>query len=107
MANTFIKIAGIEAGSGGVASFDFTSIPQTYTDLYFAISSRSSADNTNIRVTFNGSSATNYYSQELYNGNGTTGSGAVTTPLAYWNLSASNAGVSYTSNSFSNAKLYI
>jgi hypothetical protein len=40
MANTFIKIQRLTVGSGGAASIEFTSIPQTYTDLKILVSSR-------------------------------------------------------------------
>jgi hypothetical protein len=41
MANTFVKIQTVTVGSGGAASIDFTSIPQTYTDLKIVVSARS------------------------------------------------------------------
>jgi hypothetical protein len=41
MANTFKKIQTVTVGSGGAASIDFTSIPQTYTDLKIVVSARS------------------------------------------------------------------
>jgi hypothetical protein len=44
MANTFELIQTFNAASGGSAYADFTSIPSTYTDLRFIVSSR----NTNI-----------------------------------------------------------
>ena len=37
MATTFFKIASATVGSGGASSIDFTSIPQTYTDLVFVV----------------------------------------------------------------------
>jgi hypothetical protein len=41
MANTFKKIQTVTVGSGGAATIDFTSIPQTYTDLKLVMSLRS------------------------------------------------------------------
>ena len=59
MPNTFVKIASVTVGSGGVSSISFTSIPQTYTDLQIVTSSRT--NNSNIygwyTYTFNGSSS--------------------------------------------------
>ena len=40
MANTYKLISSVTVGSGGAASIDFTSIPQTYTDLAVYISAR-------------------------------------------------------------------
>jgi hypothetical protein len=60
MANTFVKIASVTVGAGGAASMDFTSIPQTYTDLQIITSARTT--NANIYgwyiIKFNGSSST-------------------------------------------------
>jgi hypothetical protein len=41
MANTFIKIQTVTVGSGGSSTIDFTSIPQTYTDLKLVMCLRS------------------------------------------------------------------
>ena len=41
MANTFKKIQTVTVGSGGAANIEFTSIPQTYTDLKIVVSARS------------------------------------------------------------------
>jgi hypothetical protein len=64
MANTFIKISTLTAGSGGVSSFDFTSIPQTYTDLKLVMSTRTNltATRDDFQVTFNG--VTSAYSRK-------------------------------------------
>ena len=45
MANTFKKIQTVTVGSGGAASIDFTSIPQTYTDLKIVLSARTNRAN--------------------------------------------------------------
>jgi len=37
MANTLKKIQTVTVGSGGAASIEFTSIPQTYTDLKLVV----------------------------------------------------------------------
>lgn len=53
-------ISSVTVGSGGAASIDFASIPQTYTDLTLVVSARMStnyfADNFGIR--FNGTTST-------------------------------------------------
>jgi len=56
MATTYVKISTLTAGSGGVSSFDFTSIPQTYTDLKLVMSTRTNltATRDDFQVTFNG-----------------------------------------------------
>lgn len=41
MANTFKKIQTVTVGSSGASSIEFTSIPQTYTDLRIVLSARS------------------------------------------------------------------
>jgi hypothetical protein len=58
MPNTFELIASSTAGSGGVASFTFSSIPSTYTDLVLKLSVRSAGTSTNaILLRLNGSSS--------------------------------------------------
>jgi hypothetical protein len=58
-------IASATAGSGGVSSFDFTSIPSTYTDLLVKLSGRSSRsaifDSVKATMNSNTSSYTNRY----------------------------------------------
>lgn len=59
MATTFVKIATATVGSGGAATINFSSIPQTYTDLVVKISARNNeTDNgASLRVYFNGDTA--------------------------------------------------
>lgn len=107
MANTMTLIASYTA-TGSVASIDFTSIPQTYTDLQVYISGRSGASYTRRvpTLTVNGSTANDY--RDLYLlGNGSSASSAQDTPpqpnMLIWDAPAANA----TANIFSNISVYI
>jgi hypothetical protein len=101
MATTYTLIASNTVGSGGSSSIAFTSIVQTYTDLKFVWSSRSSADNFDMSITYNGSSA-NVSSRTLIKN---TAGNVVTTSDAYasYYMNQSTA----TSNTFSNGELYM
>jgi len=68
MANTYVLIASATAGSGGSSSFDFTSIPQTYTDLLVKVTYRGDA---NVTLYLNGATYGSAAAIQLY-GNGTT-----------------------------------
>lgn len=73
MATTFVKIASVTVGSGGTSTIDFSSIPQTYTDLKIVIcarSSRNTGTSTNLSLKFN-SNTTSYSNRQLF-GNGST-----------------------------------
>jgi hypothetical protein len=108
MANTLIPIATVTVGAGGAASIEFTSIPGTYTDLLVKASLRSNQNaNTgeNVRVRFNGSTAS-VYSWRYIEGNGSSassasGSGETSLLAAYANTNNT------TSNTFGNLELYI
>ncbi len=101
MPNTFELIASSTVGAGGAASIDFTSIPQTFTDLVLKISARNaSAGPTGIYIGFNGS--TSSFSGRYLEGNG---SSAASGSLArYIGTEAAN---SYTASTFSNGEVYI
>jgi hypothetical protein len=60
MANTYTLIESKTVGSGGAASIEFTSIPQTYTDLFLATSLRTSETEVNnwVKLTFNNTAGT-------------------------------------------------
>lgn len=88
-------------GAGGVASVDFTTIPQTYTDLKFVISARISSANAGMFMKFNNSSS-NYTSKRLFGDSAVTADSGPTTSiflLADGNWS--------TSNTFNNTDVYI
>jgi hypothetical protein len=97
----FTKIATVTVGSGGASSIDFTSIPNTYTDLMVLISGRSALTGSNyMTLTLNGSSST--FSMRGMFGSGTS-TGAFTTPSNY---AGENAVSTATSSTFGNTYLY-
>ncbi len=105
MPNTFTLIASSTVGSGGQASISFSSIPSTYTDLVVKLSVRSTfaTNNTNILMSFNGSSA-NFTMRNLVNEGGTARS---YTQAAYGNnASGYSPGSSSTASTFSNSEFY-
>lgn len=64
MPTTYDKIQSVTVGSGGVSNVEFTSIPQTYTDLIVKVSGRDGDNNFQMNMIFNNSSsATNTYAQ--------------------------------------------
>ena len=109
MANTYSLISSVTVGAGSASSIDFTSIASTYTDLLIKLSLRSNNGGSNydrMDMQFNGDTASNYRNMLLY-GTGSAvssdnGGGLVNTiRFFYTNGDAS------TSNTFSNAEIYI
>lgn len=70
-------IAHTEVGAGGAVTFDFSSIPSTYSDLKLVVSSRIGGVNktTFIAVQFNGVTTTTYSETDVYSAS-TVGSSA-------------------------------
>jgi hypothetical protein len=101
---TYTRISHLTVGSGGAASIEFTSIPQTYTDLQILYSVRS--DNTatnwnNMKLAFNGSTANGSWKYiAMYNNN--IANGSVTGQVEVW-INFNNS----SSNTFSNSSVYI
>jgi hypothetical protein len=104
MANTYTLIASSTVGSGGAANIEFTSIPATYTDLLVKTSLRGASGGTDIKIQFNGSTASVYSYVRLYG----TGSAINTTGTTTTNLINNMvAQSSYTANTFGNGEIYI
>lgn len=103
MANTFTKIATVTVGSGGASSIDFTSIPQTYTDLCLKISGRltGAATEQHHYIKFN-SSTTSYTSRYVY-GSGSAAYSANTSTNDIGVINAANS----TANTFNSTEIYI
>jgi hypothetical protein len=105
MANTFELIASSTAGSGGAASFTFTAIPATYTDLTLQLSVRAANSGGPggfvLVPTINGS--TSNFSWRRVGSDGTTAfsdSGATN----YW---SNLPGSTVTANTFASFSIYI
>jgi hypothetical protein len=62
MANTLKKIQTVTVGSGGAANIEFTSIPQTYTDLKLVVSGRGDFAGTREKYTLTFNNAATTYS---------------------------------------------
>ena len=104
---TYKAIATVTVGSGGASSIEFTSIPQTYTDLVIKFSGRSNTtgnEGVNVEVNFNGNSA-NYSERQIY-GNGSEAVSYTNGSSAYINRFFAAAAAA-TPNTFSSTDIYI
>ena len=106
MASSRYLITSTTLGSSA-ASFTFSSIPSTYTNLVLKISARSSlsSSNTDIWMQVNGSSASNYTDTALV-GDSSTATSYRETATSQWTI-ANMPGATATSNTFNNAEIYI
>jgi hypothetical protein len=102
MANTMTLIASSTVGSGGAASFNFTTIPQTYTDLNLVLSARFDSAVNYFTIAINGSSSS-YSMKEIFGSGTGTASDGYTTPSYLGFANRSN----YTANTFGSASIYI
>lgn len=103
---SMLLVETVTVGSGGASSIEFSSIPQTGTDLLLIVSARSSSTGTNAFAFKVNSSATGY-SDRTFRGNGsivTAGNSGVST---YFWTGYVIPGNTETSNTFGNAQLYI
>jgi hypothetical protein len=106
MANTMTLIASSTVGAGGASTIDFSSIPQTYTDLVLKVSARSSYANpwVSIGLKFNGASAGAAFTWREIDGSGT----AVVSGNGNGDIYAGDfVGSTATANTFSNVDIYI
>lgn len=110
MANTFTLISSVTVGAGSASSIDFTNIASTYTDLVIKLSLRSNNGGSNydrMDMQFNGDTASNYKNMLVYGtGSGTPGTdngGGLTSTIRFFYTN----GDASTSNTFSNAEIYI
>ena len=104
MATTYTLISSVTVGSGGAANMDFTSIPQTYTDLKIVISARNTAASgveSQILLTVNGNGSNG--SWKLLYGNG---SAAVSGAGSGYLQPAHAPSATTTANTFGNAEIY-
>jgi len=107
MANTFILIEAKTLGSN-TASVDFTSIPQTYTDLYLLISARSTRgtySDSSCYVKVNSSSTS--YTGKLLEGSGANPVGAYNGNATRLHDCIIPADGAATANTFSSISVYL
>lgn len=100
---TFTQIGtAVTVGAGGASSIDFTSIPNTYTDLVLKVSARLSAstDFATLAIAFNGS--TSSFTSRILQGDG---SSAISASLT--NFSGGVGGTLLTASTFNNVEIYI
>ena len=103
MADTFVKIASVTVGSGGASSIDFTSIPNTYTDLNLLLSLRSNDTGgvyEYLKISLNGS--TSSFTGKYLMGSGSSVSTGSTTDL----IGIQNGDLATTST-FGSGSIYI
>lgn len=108
MASTYTLISS-QVLASSAASVTFSSIPGTYTDLVLRISARDldTGAFAQLRVTFNGDTATNYSYTNVYGtGSSALSIGSSTANFNYINFQSSNSNGA-TTNSFGSSELYI
>jgi len=106
MPNTFTKIASVTVGAGGAASIDFSSIPQTYTDLCIKISARTAraTPQDSFRVTLNATNASYSYVR-LYNDGSASPGSDIDSGNSYLTTGYTN-GNTGTANTFGSTEIY-
>ncbi len=108
MPNTYTFITSKTVAAGGSVSIDFTSIPQTFTDLILMLSCRSeSGSNADaIYARFN-SSATGYSNLVSYGDTTTYGTFSPSINYAHFGYGAATNGSTNTASTFGNVFVYI
>jgi hypothetical protein len=89
------------------ASIEFTSIPQTFTDLVLTVSGRSTLSSfaANMPIQFNGSAVAQYSQRRLYGDGAAAQTQSATNDTSLYMIPVN--GASTTANTFSNATVYI
>lgn len=98
---TMTLVSTVTVGAGGAATIDFTSIPQTATDLLLYITTRVTTYY-DFTITFNGNS-TGYTRIMLYNSSPSAGGNSGTTNTSF----GANDTASETASTFSSNQIYI
>jgi len=105
MPNTYTLLETITVGAAGASSVTFNSIPGTgYTDLVLKVSARGTATGLpDVRMQFNGDTASNYQARELYGDGAIAQSNTYTTTDAHFQMNGSST----TASTFTNSEIYI
>jgi len=105
MATTYQLISSVTVGSGGASSMDFTSIPQTYTDLLLFVTARNTGNGSGLQLRFNGGNSN--YSDRWLEGNGASVSSGTNGAGGTYGYCGLISNSSTTSNTFANNFIYI
>ena len=107
MPNTYTLIQSVTVGSGGAASIEFGSIPQTYTDLVLKLSARMSYNTSqhyaDLYLTVNNNSSSIYSNRRIIGNNATASSFSDSSATSN---TAFVAGSSATASVFGNSEYY-
>ena len=110
MANTYQLISSVTVGSGGSATIDFTSIPQTYTDLLLKLSVRGTVAGSHqggAQMIFNNSTASNYSFLNLRGSGFTTPGSGSASSVAFIRVTNNHPTAGNTASTFGNSEVYI
>jgi hypothetical protein len=106
-----LKVIGkVTVGSGGSATIDFTSIPQTYTDLVLKLSLRSTAAGAHgggAQMNFNNSTASEYTFKNIRGSGFTTPGSGAASGTTFIRVANNHPTAGNTSNTFCNSEVYI
>ncbi len=105
---TYTLISSVTVGSGGAANIEFTSIPQTYTDLVLKFSLRTDIAGGgpyNVGLRVNGSSSSIYNTKRLYGFNSSVSSFTATAESA--TLAGQTTTAGDTANTFASSEIYL
>jgi len=106
MAQTLIQT--ITVGAGGASTMDFSGIPNTFTDLYITLSSRTTTTDVTQYVTFTFNNNTTGYTYRYLFGNGGLGAGVFSSSGSRADmLGPITDGANATANTFGNAAIFI
>ena len=97
-------VSTVTVGSGGASSIEFTSIPQTGTDLLLVVSARTTTNQRSAWFRINSSADLNYNFRNL-RGDGGSGTSASGTSQAQGYIVATNP-ADTTANTFSSSQVY-
>ena len=106
MANTYELIAKVIVGSGGALSVDFTSIPQTYSDLVLKTSVRNTGTDGNVVINLNSLTIRTDIGNAR-NLLGVDGGAAISQIGAGYGYSFYSNVNAYTANTFSSSEIYM
>lgn len=99
---TYTPIASTTIGTA-VASYTFSSIPATYTDLVLIVNNKLVSGSASLRIQFNGDTATNYSGTQLYGYGSSASSGRETSTATPYMGSESTGWGTHNLNIFSYA----